>query len=87
MGYGHLRLYIPHRSVSVTPTTAGSMATLTDTSSVFFGLLLFWKVFKRTKVVDPSEADIWTGKASIDAEVWPEPTAKTFYQKVSSEVG
>ncbi|EOA90317.1 hypothetical protein ACJQWK_07998 [Exserohilum turcicum] len=39
---------------------------------IFFLLYLFWKVFKRTKVVKASEADIWTGKAALDAEVWPD---------------
>lgn len=38
-----------------------------------FGLLFaFWKIFKRTKMVKPAEADIWTGKAALDAEIWPE---------------
>ncbi|KAJ4313254.1 hypothetical protein N0V94_007027 [Neodidymelliopsis sp. IMI 364377] len=39
---------------------------------IFFIMYGFWKIFKRTKVVNPAEADIWSGKAALDAEVWPE---------------
>jgi amino acid transporter len=47
-----------------------------------FGLLfLFWKVFKRTKVVNPAEADIWSGKAALDAEVWPEQVPRNALEK------
>jgi amino acid transporter len=38
---------------------------------IFFGLYAFWKIFKRPKFVKPAEADITTGKAALDAEVWP----------------
>ena len=47
-----------------------------DRSTMVFAskwlLFAFWKVFKRTKMVNPAEADIWSGKAALDAEVWPE---------------
>ena len=29
---------------------------------------LFWKIFKRTKPVNPKEADVWAGKEAIDEE-------------------
>jgi len=53
---------------------------------IFFGLYLFWKLFKKTKLVDPAEADLWTGKASIDAEVWPSSAPRNIVEKVSSPV-
>jgi hypothetical protein len=71
----------------MTLTEGGSMVALTIHFSVFCGLFLFWKVFKRTKVVDPAQADLWTGKASIDGEVWQEAVAKNFLQKASPKLG
>jgi len=44
-------------------------------------LYAFWKIFKRTKMVNPANADIWTGKAALDAEVWPEYVPKNFLEK------
>jgi yeast amino acid transporter len=38
---------------------------------IFFALYAFWKVFKRTPFVRPAQADIWTGKAALDAIEWP----------------
>lgn len=46
----------------------------------YFGVLftvvcfVFWKILKRTKLVKPEEADIWSGKEEVDAEcrVWEE---------------
>ncbi|KIX93401.1 uncharacterized protein Z520_10820 [Fonsecaea multimorphosa CBS 102226] len=72
---------------SFTPWDTDTFISTYITVPIFFGLLIFWKVFKRTKVVDPAEADIWTGKAAIDAEVWPEPAPKNFIQKASSSTG
>jgi len=48
---------------------------------IFFLLYGFWKVFKRTKFVKPEEADIWTGKAALDAEVWPEQVPRNALEK------
>ncbi|EXJ77827.1 AAT family amino acid transporter [Capronia epimyces CBS 606.96] len=67
-----------------TPWDTDTFISTYITVPVFFGLFIFWKVFKKTKFVDPAEADLWTGKASIDAEVWQEPVAKNFLQKASS---
>lgn len=35
---------------------------------------VFWKVLKKTKFVNPQEADLWSGKESVDAEcrMWEE---------------
>lgn len=43
---------------------------------------VFWKIFKRTSFVKPSEADIWTGKAALDAEVWPEAIPRNVWEKI-----
>jgi len=49
---------------------------------IYFGFYLFWKIFKRTKAVKPAEADIWSGKAALDAEVWPVAEPKNIIEKV-----
>ena len=49
---------------------------------IYFGLYLFWKVFKRTKWVDPARADIQTGKNALDAAYWPERVARNWVEKV-----
>ena len=49
---------------------------------IFFGFYGFWKIFKRTRVVRNEEADIWTGKAALDAEIWPEHIPRNFIEKV-----
>lgn len=48
---------------------------------IYFLLFGFWKVFKRTKVVKPAEADLWSGKAALDAEVWPEQIPRNILEK------
>ncbi|KAF2126920.1 amino-acid permease inda1 [Dothidotthia symphoricarpi CBS 119687] len=69
-----------------TETPWGS-AELTDFFTAYIGcpifliLFVFWKLFKRTKMVKPAEADIWSGKAAMDAEVWPEHIPTTFVGK------
>jgi amino acid transporter len=52
------------------------------TVPIFFLLYAFWKIFKRSKVVNPAEADIWSGKAALDAEVWPEQIPRNVLEKV-----
>ena len=50
--------------------------------TAIFGLLFaFWKIFKRTKMVDPAHADIWSGKAALDAEVWPEQIPRNMLER------
>ena len=49
---------------------------------IFFALFLFWKIFKRTKLVDPAEADLYTGKAALDAVYWPERNQRNWIEKV-----
>lgn len=49
---------------------------------IYFGFFAFWKLLKRTKWVKPHEADIWSGKAAIDAEIWPERKPRNFLERV-----
>lgn len=41
-------------------------------------------MFKKTKLVDPAVADLWTGKAAIDDEIWPVVVPRNFLEKVCS---
>jgi amino acid transporter len=51
---------------------------------IYFGLYAFWKIFKRTSWVDPAEADLHTGKATLDAAdaSWPELHPRNVFEKV-----
>jgi len=49
---------------------------------IYLGLFLFWKLYKKTKFVKASEADLWTGKAALDAEVWPEQIPRNFLERI-----
>lgn len=51
---------------------------------IYFLLFAFWKIFKRTKWVNSAEADIYTGKAAMDAadSQWPDQTPRNFLEKI-----
>ncbi|KAL1894240.1 hypothetical protein Sste5346_006026 [Sporothrix stenoceras] len=49
---------------------------------IYFGLYAFWKIFKKTKAVEPANADLWTGKAALDAEEWPEVPPRNWVERV-----
>lgn len=49
---------------------------------IYFGLFIFWKVFKRTKFRNPAEADLFTGKAALDAIVWPDRVPRNMIERV-----
>ncbi|KAE8366902.1 amino acid permease/ SLC12A domain-containing protein [Aspergillus caelatus] len=49
---------------------------------LFFGFFLFWKIFKRTKWRRPEEADLFTGKAELDAIEWPRKIPRNFVERV-----
>lgn len=49
---------------------------------IYFALYLFWKILKRSSFVKASEADLWTGKAAVDAEVWIDPVPKNVLEKI-----
>ncbi|KKY17138.1 putative amino-acid permease inda1 [Diplodia seriata] len=49
---------------------------------IYFGLYIFWKVFKREPIVKVEEMDIWSGKAALDAQVWPERIPRNWMEKV-----
>ena len=49
---------------------------------IFVVLYLFWKIFKRTPFVKPESCDLWTGKAAVDAEYWPERRPRNFLERI-----
>ena len=51
---------------------------------IYFGLYAFWKVFKRTKWVNPAEADIYSGKAALDAAdaQWPDLVPRNMLERI-----
>lgn len=51
---------------------------------IYFGLYIFWKIFKRSRWVSPYHADIHTGKAAMDAadSLWPERKPKNIIEKI-----
>ncbi|KAF5874922.1 putative amino acid transporter protein [Botrytis fragariae] len=51
---------------------------------IFFLLYGFWKVFKRTKWIQSADADIYTGKAALDAEddQWPDLEPRNIFEKI-----
>ncbi|KAF7892336.1 uncharacterized protein EAF01_010416 [Botrytis porri] len=51
---------------------------------IFFLLYGFWKVFKRTKWIKSADADIFTGKAALDAEddQWPDLEPRNIFEKI-----
>ena len=55
------------------------------TTILFFG----WKLWKKTTLVQPKTADLFTGKAEVDEECreWEEGGVKENYEKALSEMG
>ena len=49
---------------------------------IYFILFFFWKFFKRTKWRTPAEADLYTGKAALDAVEWPERYPKNIIERI-----
>ena len=49
---------------------------------IYFGLYLFWKLWKRTKIIPPEQADLHTGKAALDEQKWPLREPKNWIQRV-----
>jgi len=49
---------------------------------IFFGLYLIGKIIFRSKWIPSSEADLFTGKASLDAVEWPERLPRNALEKV-----
>ena len=82
-----LHLQTSANAVPVFTETPWGSQGLTDFFTAYIGIVVFvllyafWKIFKRTKMVNPANADIWTGKAALDAEVWPEYVPKNFLEK------
>ena len=49
---------------------------------VYFAFYLFWSISKRTHFIKSSEADIWSGKAAVDAEIWPERVPENMLERI-----
>ncbi|KAI9812878.1 MAG: hypothetical protein M1827_004396 [Pycnora praestabilis] len=51
---------------------------------IYFLLYGFWRVFKKTKWIKAEEADIFTGKAALDAEDlnWSEQNPRNIIEKI-----
>ncbi|TVY93584.1 putative proline-specific permease [Lachnellula willkommii] len=51
---------------------------------IFFCLYGFWKIFKRSRFIQPADADITTGKAALDAadEQWPEQIPRNIFERI-----
>ncbi|KAL8828990.1 MAG: hypothetical protein Q9191_002270 [Dirinaria sp. TL-2023a] len=51
---------------------------------IYLVLYVFWKIFKRTSFVRPSQADIFTGKAALDAADahWPERVPRNILERI-----
>lgn len=48
---------------------------------IYFGLYLFWRLYKKTHFISASQVDLWTGKSALDAIVWPERIPKNALEK------
>lgn len=49
---------------------------------IYFGLYLFWRIVKRTHFVKSTEADLTTGKAALDAIVWPDRVPRNIMERI-----
>lgn len=65
-----------------TPWNVESFFTAYIGIPIYFGLYAFWKFYKRTKWIKPEEADIYSGKASLDAMEWPPRIARNWLERV-----
>ncbi|RAR15338.1 amino acid permease [Stemphylium lycopersici] len=87
IAFAYFALIIFFNGFKVFTTTPWGSDELTSFFTAYIGILIFgllfgfWKVFKRTKMVKPHEADIWSGKAALDAEIWPEQIPRNALEK------
>ena len=49
---------------------------------IYFALYLFWRIFKRTHFIKSQDADLYTGKAALDAIVWPERVPRNMLERI-----
>lgn len=51
---------------------------------IYLVLYVFWKIVKRTSFVRPSQADIFTGKAALDAADahWPQRVPRNIFERI-----
>jgi len=83
----YFALVITFNGFKVFTQTPWGSDELTSFFTAYIGCLIFallfgfWKLFKRTKAIKPADADIWSGKAALDAEVWPEHVPRNAIEK------
>lgn len=53
-------------------------------TAIYFGLYLFWRLikWKQCRFIPSHEADVWSGKAALDAEVWPDVQPRNFLERI-----
>jgi amino acid transporter len=49
---------------------------------IFFLCYFGWKILKKTHIRNPAEVDLFSGKAAIDAEYWPEQHPRNIIEKI-----
>jgi len=49
---------------------------------IYFGLYLFWRLLKRTHFHKPADVDLYTGKAALDAVVWPDRVPRNILERI-----
>ncbi|EXJ54116.1 hypothetical protein A1O7_09453 [Cladophialophora yegresii CBS 114405] len=61
----------------------GYQAFITDYIGIpiYFGLYLFWRIVKCTGFHKSSDADLYTGKAALDAIVWPKRKPRNLVER------
>jgi amino acid transporter len=64
------------------PFDVGAFLTQYIGIAIYFVFYVFWKVFKRTRMVPAAEADIFTGKAALDAVHWPERHPRNVLERI-----
>ena len=49
---------------------------------IYLGLYFGWKIAKRTKIIRSKDADIFSGKAALDAVVWPKNEPRNWIERI-----
>ncbi|KAL1956358.1 hypothetical protein VTO42DRAFT_7341 [Malbranchea cinnamomea] len=65
-----------------TPWNVRSFITAYVGIPIYFALLIFWKLFKRTKWMKSEDVDLFTGKAAVDAVEWPIDNPRNFIERI-----
>jgi len=49
---------------------------------IYFALYAFWRIFKRTSFVKAHEMDLISGRAAVDAQVWPDRIPRNIWERI-----